>query len=549
MPEFDVVVVGAGAAGMTAALTAAVRGLRPLLVEKGPHFGGSSARSGGGLWIPGNRALQRDGVQDTPEQAATYLAHIVGPDGDPCLQAAFLRAGPEMFALIEAHTPLTFRWVRDYADYYPEAPGGKPGGRSVEAVPLAANVLGPERAHLNPPYLPSKGLVITQADFRWLTLLARHPRGLLAALRVGRRSTLARLRRRELLTMGQALAAGLRAGLAGYDVPLWLSTPLIDLEQEDDRITGVRVTHDGAPLTVRARRGVILAAGGFEHNAHLRKDFQREPIGTEWTTGAAENTGDAITAGQRAGAALGPMDDAWWGPSVPLPRGPYFLLAERTLPGCILVNGAGRRFVNEAAPYVDAVHTMYDRHTPQVPHIPAWLVFDQRYRNRYLFAGRGPRQAFPASWYAAGVCFKAGSLADLATRIGVPGDQLTATVERFNAQAELGRDDDFARGESAYDRYYGDPFNRPNPCLAALSTPPFHAVRIVPGDLGTKGGLRTDERARVLRPDGSPIPGLYAAGNTSALVMGRTYAGPGATLGPAMTFAYLATQDLATALR
>ena len=569
--EFDVVVVGSGAAGMTAALTAADRGLRTLVVEKATHFGGSSARSGGGVWIPGNDVLRRAGVSDTPQAAADYLAGVAGPDVNPELQAAFLQHGPEMLALVQARTPLNFRWVRGYSDYYPELPGGRPGGRSIEARPLVASVLGSERARLNPPYLGAKSrLAITQADFRWLNLIARHPRGLSTAIRVGVRSWLARVRGQELLTMGQALAAGLRTGLTRLDVPVWLSTPLIELERDDERagderdsderadderagtdrgtggrVIGVRIQRDGQPVTVRARRGVILASGGFEHNPQLRKEFQREPIGTEWTVGAAENTGDGILAGQRAGAALGPMDDAWWGPAVPLPRGPYFLLAERCQPGCILVNAAGRRFVNEAAPYVDAVHAMYDAHTAETPHIPSWLVFDQGYRNRYLFASRAPRQPLPAHWYAAGVCAKADTLAGLAAEIAVPADGLTATVERFNAQADRGRDDDFHRGESAYDRYYGDPRNRPNPCLAPLVRPPFYAVKIVPGDLGTKGGLSTDARARVLGPDGSAIPGLYAAGNTSALVMGRSYAGPGATLGPAMTFGYLAALDLA----
>jgi 3-oxosteroid 1-dehydrogenase len=544
-PEFDVVVVGSGAAGMTAALTAADQGLRAVVVEKAAHFGGSTARSGGGVWIPGNDVLQRAGAPDTPESAAAYLAQVAGPEVSPQLQAAFLRHGPDMLTLIQTRTPLKFQWVRGYSDYYPEATGGRPEGRSVEAAPMPASVLGDDREQLNPPYLGSRGgLVVTQADYRWLNLVARHPRGLTTAVRVAARTGLARLRGRELLTMGQALAAGLRAGLTRLDVPVWLSTPLVDLERDGDRVTGVRVSRDGEPLTIRATRGVILAAGGFEHNPELRKEYQQEPIGTEWTVGAVENTGDAILAGQRLGAGLGPMDDAWWGPSVPLPRGPYFLLAERTLPGCILVNGAGGRFVNEAAPYVDAVHAMYEAHTPQVPHIPAWLVFDQRYRNRYLFAARGPGRPFPARWYSSGVCAKADTLAGLATEIGVPADGLAATVERFNEMAVRGHDDDYKRGDSAYDRYYGDPRNRPNPCLAPLSVPPFHAVRIVPGDLGTKGGLSTDEQARVLRADGSPIPGLYAAGNTSALVMGRSYAGPGATLGPAMTFGYIAALDL-----
>jgi 3-oxosteroid 1-dehydrogenase len=298
---------------------------------------------------------------------------------------------------------------------------------------------------------------------------------------------------------------------------------------------------------VTARRGVLLCAGGFERDEALRHEHQREPIGTGWTVGAEANTGDAIRLGRDLGAGLALMDDAWWGPSVPLPRGPYFLLAERSLPGAILVNAAGRRFVNESAPYVDAVHAMYDAHTADVPHVPAWLVFDQRYRDRYLFTSRAPRQPLPEKWYRSGVAVKAGTLEKLAADIGVPGDILRATVTRFNAMAERGRDDDFHRGESAYDRYYGDPRNKPNPNLAALVKAPFHAVRIVPGDLGTKGGLLTDAAGRVLREDRSVIPGLYAAGNTSALVMGRTYAGPGATLGPAMTFAYLAVKDAAGA--
>jgi 3-oxosteroid 1-dehydrogenase len=293
---------------------------------------------------------------------------------------------------------------------------------------------------------------------------------------------------------------------------------------------------------------VIVASGGFEHNAAMRAKYQRGPIGTEWTTGAAENTGDGIEAGQRAGADVDLMDDAWWGPSIPLTRGPYFCLAERALPGSILVNAAGERFVNEAVPYVDAVHAMYDGHAHGVDHIPSWLIVDQRYRNRYPFAGLRPRQPFPKRWYRAGAVYSADTLEQLATAIGLPATALPATVDEFNGYARGGRDERFGRGDSAYDRYYGDPRQRPNPCLAPLELAPYHAVRIVPGDLGTKGGLRVDERSRVLRADGSPIAGLYAAGNASASVMSRTYAGAGATIGPAMTAGYLAALDLSSGL-
>jgi 3-oxosteroid 1-dehydrogenase len=546
--DADVVVVGTGAAGLTAAITAAHLGLSAIVVEKAGKFGGSTARSGGGVWIPGNEVLVKAGVSDTPASAAAYLAHIVGEaDGDPELQKAFLEHGPAMLSLVLRSSPLELRWVRGYSDYYPEAPGGRPMGRSVEPVPMNAKVLGDDRDLLEPPYLgPSGGLAITQYDFKWLNLVARHPRGVLTAVRVGARSWFARLRGTYLLTMGQALAGGLFAGVREAGVPVWFDSPLTGLVTDDDgRVTGVRVTRDGVAETITARKGVVLCAGGFERNAEMRREYQREPVGAGWTVGAAANTGDAIRLGHDLGAGLALMDDAWWGPSVPLPRGPYFLLAERTLPGSLLVNTGGKRFVNEAAPYVDAVHAMYAAHTQETPAIPSWLVFDQRYRDRYLFTARGPRQSLPGRWYKSGVAAKAETLEKLAAEIGVPGDALRATVERFNEQARRGKDDDFGRGESAYDKYYGDPRNKPNPCLAPLAKPPFYAVRIVPGDLGTKGGLLSDDRGRVLRPDRSVIPGLYAAGNTSALVMGHTYAGPGATLGPGMTFAYLAVHDIA----
>jgi 3-oxosteroid 1-dehydrogenase len=239
------------------------------------------------------------------------------------------------------------------------------------------------------------------------------------------------------------------------------------------------------------------------------------------------------------------MDDAWWGPTFLLPRGAWFCLAERNLPGSIMVNAEGRRFMNEALPYVDAVHRMYDGEAAGISHVPSWMVLDQRYRNRYLFAGLGPRQPFPGRWYKHGTIVKADSLEELAEKIDVPADSLVATVERFNGFARTGVDENFHRGDSAYDKYYSDPTVKPNPSLHVIDQPPYYAVKMFPGDLGTKGGLVTDERARVLRPDGSVIQGLYAAGNCSAAVMGHTYPGPGGTIGPALTFGYLAARDLA----
>jgi 3-oxosteroid 1-dehydrogenase len=545
--EFDVVVVGSGAAGMTAALTAVHHGLSVVVIEKTDRFGGSTARSGGGLWIPGNEVLRRAGVADTPEQASAYLAHVVDGCVSPARQRALLEHGPAMLAFVRANTPVDFAWVPGYADYYPEAPGGLAKGRSIEPIPFDGRALGAELGNLSPPYLPlPAGVTITQRDYRWLSLGPRHPRAMLAAARVAGRLTRARLLRQRPLSMGQALAAGLRAGLQSKQVPVWLSTPMTGLHLDGDRVAGVEALRDGAPAIILARRGVILAAGGFERNEQMRKEYQREPIGVAWTTGATGNTGDAITAGEAAGAALDLMDDAWWGPSIPMPSGPFFCLAERSLPGCMFVNGAGQRFVNESAPYVDTVHAMYAGHRAGNPHIPCWMITDQRYRDTYVFAGLPPGKRLPRRWYTVGAVYQAPALAGLAAQIGVAAGALAVTVERFNEFARTGRDLDFQRGDSAYDNYYGDPRRKPNPNLAPLAKPPFYAIKIVPGDLGTKGGLRTDERARVLRADGAAIGGLYAAGNTSAAVMGHSYAGAGATIGPAMTFGYLAALHLAT---
>ncbi|MXM62475.1 3-oxosteroid 1-dehydrogenase [Streptomyces sp. HUCO-GS316] len=545
---YDVVVIGSGAAGMTAALTAAQQGLSCVVVEKAPTFGGSAARSGAGIWVPNNQVILAAGVPDTPAKAAAYLAAVVGADVPADRQRAFLAHGPAMISFVMANSPLRFRWMEGYSDYYPELPGGLPGGRSIEPDQLDGNILGAELARLNPPYMEvPAGMVVFSADYKWLALAAVSLKGAAVAAECLARGTKAALLGQKPLTMGQSLAAGLRAGLQSAGVPVWLSTPLTELYAESGAVTGAVVEREGSPGLVRARRGVVVGSGGFEHNAAMRTQYQQQPIGTEWTVGAKENTGDGIRAGRRVGGDLALMDDAWWGPAIPLPGQPYFCLAERTLPGGLLVNQAGARFVNEAAPYSDVVHTMYERDAT-APDIPAWLIVDQNYRNRYLFKDVAPTLPFPADWYSSGAAYKAWTLDGLASAIGVPRTALRTTVDRFNSLALKGKDTDFKRGDSAYDHYYTDPLVLPSSCLAPLWLPPYYAFRIVPGDLGTKGGLRTDARARVLRADGSVIPGLYAAGNASAAVMGHSYAGAGSTIGPAMTFGYIAARDIAGVL-
>ncbi|NKY84284.1 3-oxosteroid 1-dehydrogenase [Nocardia veterana] len=547
--EYDVVVVGSGAAGMTAALAAAHHGLRAVLIEKAAHYGGSTARSGGGVWIPGNKALKASGRPDDREEARRYLHSIIGDVVPKEKIDTYIDRGAEAFDFVLDHSPLQMTWVPGYSDYHPEAPGGLGSGRSCEPKPFNLKTLGPEAANLEPPYAKAPlNVVVMQADFVRLNLIRRHPKGMMRAMRVGARTYLAKFTGKHIVGMGQAIIAAMRKGLMDANVPVLLNTPMTKLITEGDRVVGVEATVDGEPTIFRARYGVVLGTGGFEHNAEMRKQYQREPITTEWTTGAAANTGDGIRAGMEVGGDIGFMEDAWWGPTIFKGGKPWFALAERNLPGAIMVNADGKRFGNESAPYVEAVHTMYGGKWGQGEgpgeNIPAWLVFDQRYRNRYIFAGLQPGQRFPSRWMENDNIVKADSLEELATHIGVPADNLAATVARFNAFAEKGVDEDFGRGKSHYDRYYGDPTVKPNPCLAALVQGPFYAAKIVPGDLGTKGGLVTDTAARVLRADGSVIEGLYASGNTSTPVMGHTYAGPGATIGPALTFGYLAVMDI-----
>ncbi|MCW2793183.1 MAG: fumarate reductase/succinate dehydrogenase flavoprotein domain protein [Nocardioides sp.] len=544
--EVDVVVVGAGGAGMTAALAAARHGLDTVLVEKSAYFGGSTARSGGGVWMPGNYALEAAGQADDPALSKLYLDTIVGDVVPKVRRDTFIDRGAEVLDFVRDNTPLRFTWVPQYADYHPERPGGRAAGRSCEPVPMDARFLGDELDRLHPQYTKAPAnMIVTQADFRKISLGMRTLNGPLTLAKVLLKRLVSGLLRRRMYAMGNAIAIGLRKGLLDAGVPVHYETELTDLLVEDGRVTGVTVLRNGETSTIRARRGVILGSGGFEKNLEMREKYQPQPTSVDWTTGSQFNTGGGILAGIAAGAQTDLLDDAWWGPTIPLPNGPWFCLAERNLPGSIIVNQAGERFMNEALPYVEAVHEIYRGEATGVGHVPAWMVIDQRYRNRYLFAGLMPRQPFPGRWYKHGTIRRADSLAALAAEIDVPPEALAATVERFNGFATTGVDEDFHRGESAYDRYYSDPTVKPNPSLHAIDQGPFYAVKIVPGDLGTKGGLVTDERARVLRPDGSVIGGLYAAGNVSSAVMGRTYAGPGATIGPALAFGYLAAEDIA----
>ncbi|GGU81558.1 3-oxosteroid 1-dehydrogenase [Streptomyces litmocidini] len=543
---YDVVVVGSGAAGMAAAITARLRGLTALVVEKTEVYGGSTALSGGAIWVPDNFHLDAAGLGDTPEKARAYLDATVGDRVPAERKDAYVTHGPRMVREFHDRTAVRFVYTPGYSDYYPERLGGYPQGRSVEPQVFDFRKLGPEqRATMRRAGLPTHGLTITSRDFRHLNMVARTWAGRRTALRVGAQAVGAKLTGKEPLSLGEALIARMRHSLDALGADLWLSAPMTGLVEEDGRVTGVRIDRKGRELTVRATGGVVLASGGFSHDQRLREKHLPAPTSTEWSSAAEGQTGDALEPATALGAATDLMDKVWGAPSV-VPPGekPFFLVADRGVPSMVIVDAAGERYANEAAPYHEFVDAMYAHDRPGASTVPSWLILDATARARYLFMGLFPGQAFPKPWLESGFVRKAATVEELAHRIGVAPERLRATVERFNGFARAGRDEDFHRGDSVYDRYYGDP-TLPNPNLAPLEKGPYFAIPVHPGDIGTKGGLVTDATARVLREDGTPVDGLYASGNVSSAVMGETYPGPGATIGPAMTFSWLAAGHIA----
>jgi len=545
----DLLVVGSGT-GMAAALAAHERNLSVLIVEKSSYVGGSTARSGGALWLPASTVINGNGGTDTAERANTYLRAVVNGSSPTNRTAAFVANVGATIDLLLRTTPMKLFWAKEYADYHPEAPGGTAVGRTCECRPLNTSVLGPHRQRLRPGVMEAKIPVpTTGADYRWLNLMSRVPRkGLpVMAKRLGQ-GVGGLLLGRRYAAGGQALAAGLFAGVLRAGIPIWTDTSLAHLITDDGRVTGAVVSHQGNDIVVTARRGVVLAAGGFDHNMDMRWKFQSERLEEHASLGADTNTGDAIRIAQDAGAAIDLMDQSWWFPAfAPLPgSAPKVMLAERSLPGSFIVDASGNRFVNEACDYMSFGQHVLDRERAGNPVDEMWMVFDQKYRNSYVLAAElFPRMAIPQTWYDAGIAHRADTFGALAEEMGVDRAAFTITAQRFNESASAGVDLDFQRGASAYDRYYGDPTITPNPNLRALDHGPFYAVKLVLSDLGTCGGLRADEHARVLREDGNAIDGLYAIGNTAANVFGTTYPGAGATIAQGLVYGYIAAAHAA----
>jgi len=547
--EVDLLVVGSGT-GLAAALAAQEQGLSVLVVEKSSHVGGSTARSGGALWLPASPVITECGGVDTASRAQTYLDSVVAGSAPQERSAAYVKNLPATVEMLRRTTPMTLFWAKEYSDYHPEAPGGSAAGRTCECRPLDTAILGQYLPDLRPGIMEvSIPMPTTGADYRWMNLMSRVPRkGLPTIIKRLAQGVGGLALGRRYAAGGQALAAGLFAGAIGAEIPIWLRTSLTELLTDGTTVTGAIVEHAGKRLAITARRGVILAAGGFDHHMDMRRKFQSDSLKDNLSLGAESNTGDAIRIGQDVGADIALMDQSWWFPAVaPLPgAAPAVMLAERSLPGSFIVDQHGHRFANESTDYMSFGQRVLQLESAGTPVDTMWIVFDQKYRNSYVFAAElFPRMPIPKNWYDAGIAARADTFSDLAAKMGVPVDDFCATVTRFNENAFAGEDPDFGRGRSAYDRYYGDPTITPNPNLRPLIKGPFYAVKMVLSDLGTCGGLRADDRARVLREDGTVINGLYAIGNTAANAFGNTYPGAGATIAQGLVYGYIAALDAA----
>ena len=538
----DFVIVGSGGGGMVAALTADDAGASTLVLEKQELVGGSTAMSGGVVWVPDNPVMRADGIADSYEDAMAHFEAVVGDVGPASSferRHAYVSAGPKMVSFLQDQG-VGFVHCLGYSDYYSNAKGGVDEGRAIEPVPWDGRQLGDWLPKLQPGLAQSLGLAVMTNEARSLSHYNRSIGAFTTSARVAIRTYLARARRQELLTNGASLIGQMLAIALARGISVWTGAPLEDLIVEDGRVVGVRTVREGAPVLVRARRGVLLAAGGFAHNRGMRGEFGGDqPNQAKWSIANPGDTGEALQTAMRLGAQTDLMDEAWW---LPAPRtgkfGQSTLDQARQRPRTIYVDADGRRFVNESNSYMEVGKAMYARDKSSRA-VPCWLIFDDRYRKRYAHLRSSPGR-FPRKLFESGRLKQAWTLDDLAKLCGIDSGGLAETVEHFNLYAAQGLDPDYGRGESAYNRALGDPNHRVHPCLGPIDEPPYYAVEVVPGDIGTCGGLLTDDHARVLGPGDEPIEGLYATGNITATVMGRHYLGPGASIANTMVFGYLA---------
>jgi 3-oxosteroid 1-dehydrogenase len=538
---YDVVVLGTGAAGLIAAASAAAEGASVGLFEKTELIGGTSSMSGGVVWIPNNHHQREAGLNDSRADALAYLDALSLGQIDSDLAATLIDNGPAMLQWLEENTPCRFAIIDGYSDYHPEHPGGKPeGGRSLDNELVSLDLVGEWADRLRVGKV--RPVTLRETPLGGATSL---PSPTLMAGRIERRET----------GMGVALVAGLLAACLERGVMPQIehraTDLLIEADGRDDhrRVSGVRFQTPDGERIVHARKGVVIATGGFECDTELVRTFLRGPMTAP--AGSPASTGDGLRMAMAAGARLGNMRNAWWVPVTRADNSEWFgaprvhlVLNERTRPGSLMVNKSARRFCNEATNYnaLGGAFHAFDPQTFTYPNQPCWLIFDHQHKQRYDIAGAAPGDDTP-DWI-----ITADSLVELADKLGLDPSALTATVDRFNEFAARGEDPDFGRGTSTYDRFNGDlTFPGTAATLGPLTHGPFHAIAIEIGALGTTGGPKTDTRARVLAESGGVIGGLYAAGNAMAGPTGMVYGGAGGTLGPALTFGWIAGQDVANA--
>jgi succinate dehydrogenase/fumarate reductase flavoprotein subunit len=536
--EWDVIVLGTGAAGLTAAFTAAHAGARVGLYEKSDQVGGTTAWSGGQVWIPNNPHQASIGVTDSFEEAFTYIMSLSRGLLEERLVRSYLEVGPEMVHRLDEHAGTDFYAVPDFPDYHPERPGGKPGGGRTIETPLISfkEELGDWAARVTrTPYYPTQHLAMGET-----------PLGAVNPPQISAEEMEQRVAR-DLRGSGQSLVGRLLRAVLAQGVEPQVSCRARELVLEDGRVVGVRIETPDGEVVARSGKGVILACGGFEWNEDYKRAFLRGPL--THPVSVQTNTGDGLYMAMKAGAQLSNMREAWWMPAADLPEGVNamnrcMINADRTRPRSIMVNRQGKRFTNEAANYnaFGGAFHQEDVAAFDYANLPSWLIFDQEYLRRYGTIGPYPPSEEPPAWLTAYPTLDA-----LAEDLGIPVDALHQTVESWNKNVAEGHDPDFHRGESAHDRWWGDPAYKGDRrgTLGPLDTAPFYAVRVESGALGTKGGPRIDPDGRVLDLDGEVLEGLYAAGNVMGSPFGATYGGAGGTLGPAMVFGFLAGRHAA----
>lgn len=554
LKDYDVIVLGSGAGGMTAAAVAAAEGAKVLVIEKTDFVGGTTAWSGGMVWIPANRHMRSAHIADTLLDAKEYLARTVPESTNAELREIFLRRGPEAIDYLEAKTELRFKPVKLYPDYYPDLPGATAGGRVLEPLAFDGEKLGAEFSRLRPP-LPEftlfGGMMVNRLDIPHLREAGRSLYSTLRSLQLVSRYAWQRLRwpRGTTLHLGNALIARLYASLLAKGVEVLFGTTVDHLVVGNNRVTGVELS--GSSTVIGARRGVVLATGGFSRDEELRSQLFPPAAGFISAT-CHGGTGDGLKLATAIGASLATdvADSAYWVPASLFCRDdgsqgvfPH-TVTDRAKPGVIAVNAAGTRFVNEALSYHEFVRAML-RDANAAPEARFHLICDSRFVWTYGLGRIKPFARNLQPYVGSGELMQAASIETLAVAIGLKPSVLAATIERYNASARRGVDPQFGRGSTIYQRALGDAGHKPNPCVAPIERAPFYALRVFPADLGTAIGLKIDSEARVLGADGSAIAGLWACGNDMTSIMNGNYPGPGITLGPALTFGYIAGRSLA----